>query len=129
MTCTNWDNQWRIGYSTFIQFQWVKCLIEQEIAHHINCHFKLTIGIEMRNSTGGGSKCVCVCVTFQNFCKSLNFLFSEAKSFNIFHCNAKVGGWEFPHDSFYFLCIFLLDNITVFLHDRLPCHHAHLCVI
>ena len=33
---------------------------------------------------------------------------------HILHCNAKVGGWEFPQGSFYSLWIFLLGTITIF---------------
>ena len=33
---------------------------------------------------------------------------------HLLQCNARVGGWTFPQDSFYFLCIFLLGNITIY---------------
>ena len=53
---------------------------------------------------------------YSKLLQSLNFLFLEAKPFNVFFIAMQgwVGGREFPQDSFYFLCIFLLGNITIY---------------
>jgi hypothetical protein len=51
---------------------------------------------------------------FKTFTKFGFPLFRGQNLQHLLHCNARVGGWEFPQDSFYFLCIFLLDNITIF---------------
>ena len=32
----------------------------------------------------------------------------------LLHCNTRMGGWEFPQDSFNFFCIFLFDNTITF---------------
>ena len=32
----------------------------------------------------------------------------------LLHCNTRVGGWEFPQDSFYLFCIFLFGNTITF---------------
>jgi hypothetical protein len=53
---------------------------------------------------------------FFKLLQSLNFLFIYRGQIlqHLLHCNAKVGGWESPQYSFYFLCIFLLGNRTIF---------------
>jgi hypothetical protein len=51
---------------------------------------------------------------FKTFTKLELPLFRGQILQHLLHCNARVGGWEFSQDSFYFLCIFLLGTITVF---------------